>query len=400
MTTQPLSVHLEAARGRLEEGTAFAMGRVADVRRNQVSVPRPGLPESVKVAVIGGGQAGLSVGYHLKRRGIPFVILDGEARVGDAWRRRWDSLRLFTSAAFDGLDGMRFPAASTAFPTKDEMADYLATYAERFDLPVLSGHRVGRLARDAGGFLIEAGGRRLRAEQVVVAMSNYQRAKVPDFASDLSPEIVQLHSLDYRSPSQLRAGDVLIVGAGNSGAEIAKDLAATRRVHLSGRDTGEIPFDAHHGGLGQRVLAPILLRVIFKHVLSTGTPIGRKVRPKTLSVGGPLIRVKSKDLAVLGVERVARTIGADDGLPVLDGGQTLAVANVIWCTGFDCGFDWIDLPVPFDHGKPVQVRGVVAEVPGLYFIGQHFLYALSSAMIQGAGRDARYIVKRIAAYGA
>ncbi|HEY7235932.1 MAG TPA: FAD-dependent oxidoreductase, partial [Gemmatimonadaceae bacterium] len=174
-----------------------------------------------EVVVIGAGQAGLSVGYQLKQRGVPFVILDANERVGDVWRNRWDSLRLFSPAWFDGLPGMPFPAAKTYFPTKDEMADFLAAYAKRFMLPVETGVRVDRLTRSDSGFVVRAGTRQIEARQVVVAMSNFQTPKLPAFASQLDPRIRQLHSVEYRNPGQLRDGDVLIVGAGNSGAEIA-----------------------------------------------------------------------------------------------------------------------------------------------------------------------------------
>ena len=391
MNAQSISALREAAKGHLEEGTAFA--KHAD-RRSLKTVTS--CAESFPVIVIGAGQSGLSVGYHLRRHGIPFVILDAHARVGDVWRKRWDSLRLFTPAPFDGLDGMPYPATTATFPTKDEMADYLEAYAARFDLPVRTSHRVESLTRDGDSFVIEAGGRRFRAQQIVVAMSNYQRPKVPDFASGLSPDITQIHSRDYRGPFQLNAGNVLIVGAGNSGAEIAREVAAAGHpVVLSGRSTGEVPFRVE-SFLGLHVLCRPLFRVIFHRVLTTGTPFGRKARPKLVSHGGPLIRVKSKELAALGVERAPRMSGVHDGRPVLEGGRTLDVANIVWCNGFDAGLDWIRLPLKMEHGRPVQDRGVVAEYPGLYFTGQHFLYALSSAMIHGAGRDARYVVGRIA----
>ena len=208
------------------------------------------------VVVIGGGQAGLSVGYHLARRGLRFVILEADDRIGDVWRRRWDSLRLFTAARYDGLDGMPFPAPPTYFPTKDEMADFLESYAARFELPVRTGSRVERLAKRDGRYVVQAGGRELEADQVVVAMASYQRPRMPLFARDLGPDIVQLHSRDYRNPGQLRAGDVLIAGGGNSGAEIAIELAArgpspAPRVWLSGRDTGHLPFHID-GPFGRR----------------------------------------------------------------------------------------------------------------------------------------------------
>lgn len=345
--------------------------------------------ERIQTLVVGAGQAGLSVGYHLRRRGLPFAILEGNPRIGDSWRARWDSLRLFTPARFDGLAGMPFPAPADSFPTKDEMAAYLEAYAARFELPVRTGVRVERLSRRDGRYLIEAGGERIEAENLVVAMATYQRRRVPAFAKDLDGDIVQMHSSEYRNLAQLREGGVLVVGAGNSGAEIALEVArAGHPTWLAGRDVGQIPFRI--GGLAARLLlARLVLRVVFHRVLTTDTPMGRKVRPKVVSQGGPLIRVKSADLSASRVERVRRVAGVRDGLPLLEGDRVLPVANVIWCTGFHPGFSWIDLPIFGPDGEAMHDRGVVASEPGLYFVGLHFLYALSSTMIHGVGRDVR-----------
>jgi putative flavoprotein involved in K+ transport len=353
--------------------------------------------ERVNTVVVGGGQAGLSVGYHLKRLGVDFVILDDRARVGDVWRSRWDSLRLFTPARFDGLDGLRFPARPFSFPTKDEMADYLETYARTFALPVRSGVRVERVSRAAdGGFLVVAGDHRFHAENVVVAMGYYQRPRVPAFAGKLAPRIVQIHSLQYRNPSQLAPGDTLIVGVGNSGAEIAVESAVRHKTWLAGPDTGHVPFRVD--GLAARlVLSRLMLRVAFHRILSLATPIGRRVRPKTLHRAAPLIRLKPKDLANAGIVRVPRVVDVRNGLPVLEDGRVLDVANVVWCTGFDAGFSWIDLPVFSADGEPQHHAGIVEDEPGLFFVGLQFLYAFSSGMIHGVGRDAARIAGAVAA---
>jgi putative flavoprotein involved in K+ transport len=350
--------------------------------------------ERIQTVVIGGGQAGLSVGYHLARRGLPFVILDANPRIGDVWRNRWDSLRLFTPARFDGLDGMPFPGPAFAFPTKNEMADYLESYARHFDLPVRTGVKVDRVTREGRHYLITTGERQIEAEHVVVAMASYQVRRVPAFAGQLDPKIVQLHSVDYRGPRQLRDGGVLIVGAGNSGAEIAVEVARGHHTWMSGRDTGQIPFRTNSAA-SRLGLLRFVFRVVFHRLLTVDTPLGRKVRPKFISQGGPLIRVKSKQLAAAGVERVPRLAGIRDGQPVLDNGRVLEVANVIWCTGFHGGFSWIDLPVIASDGEPKHLRGVVTAEPGLYFVGLHFLYSLSSAMIHGVGRDADRIAGTI-----
>lgn len=351
--------------------------------------------ERVQTVVVGGGQAGLSVGYQLSRLGLDFVILDASHRIGDAWRTRWDSLRLFTPARYDGLTGLPFPAPPHTFPTKDQMAEYLEAYARRFQLPVRLGVRVDGLSRRGDRFLVTAGEQRFEADNVVVAMSNYQTPVVPEFGRELSPGIVQLHSKDYRNPSQLQPGGVLLVGAGNSGADIAIEVAKHHPTWLSGRDTGHVPFRIE--GLAARlVLVHLVLRVLFHRVLTVRTPLGRKMRPQVLSHGGPLVRVKPQDLARAGVNRVPRTVGVRDGKPVLEDGQVLDVANVIWCTGFTPGFSWIKVPV-LGAVEPRHRSGVVPGEPGLYFVGLEFLHAYSSVMIHGVERDAARIAEDVAA---
>ena len=344
--------------------------------------------------VIGAGQAGLSVGYFLARQGRDFVILDANQRVGDSWRNRWDSLHLFTPARFDGLVGMPFPAPANSFPSKDEMADFLESYALHFNLPVRLGVRVDRLSKQGDMFVVTAGDQCFEAENVVVAMSSYQKPTVPPFAVELDPGIVQLHSSDYRNPSQLRDGAVLIVGAGNSGAEIAVEVARDHPTWLAGRDVGQVPFRIEE--FASRPLLPkLLFRGLFHRILTVDTPVGRRIRPGFLRKGGMLIRVKAAQLAALGVERVQRVLGVRGGLPLLEDNRALDVANVIWCTGFTPGFSWIDLPV-MGEVEPLHKRGVVEKEPGLYFVGLAFQYSYSSTMIYGVERDADYIAKQIA----
>jgi putative flavoprotein involved in K+ transport len=356
--------------------------------------------EAIDTVVIGGGQAGLSVGYHLARRGVRFTILEARARVGDSWRERWESLHLFTPARFDGLDGFRFPADGNAFPTKDEMADYLEAYAARFSLPVRTGVRVDRVSKtEDGTLLVSVGHRQIMARNVVVAMADFQRPRIPAFAPELDRGIVQLHSSAYRSPDQLRPGGVLLVGLGNSGAEIAREVVRTgHETYVSGKASGELPFrmDSFPAKLG---LARLLFRVAFFRLLRLDTPLGRRAYQRVEGRATPLIRVKSRDLAADGVVRVPRTAGVRDGLPLLEDGRVLGVTNVIWCTGYEPGFSWIDLPVFDGKGKPVHTRGITVAEPGLSFVGLHFLYAMASSMIHGVGRDAEYVVERIAERG-
>jgi putative flavoprotein involved in K+ transport len=349
--------------------------------------------EHFDTVIIGGGQAGLATGYHLAKRGLPFVILDANERIGDAWRKRWDSLRLFTPARYDGLAGWRFPAPAVSFPTKDEMADYLEAYAARFELPVRTGVEVDGLSREGDRFIITSGDRRFEAKHVVVATGANQVPKIPAFADELHSTIMQLHSSQYYRPSQLQEGVVLVVGAGNSGAEIAFEVSHLHPTYLSGKPSGQIPV--RHGPAAARFVLP-LVRFVGHHVLTLRTPIGRKAQPRFISHGAPLIRVKLKDLAAAGVEQVPRTVGIEDGRPVLEDGRVLDVSNVIWCTGFREEFPWIDLPIFDENERPLHERGVVVGEPGLYFVGLLFQYAGTSDVLPGVGRDAEYIAKHIA----
>jgi putative flavoprotein involved in K+ transport len=348
--------------------------------------------ERFDTIVIGGGQAGLTAGYHLKRRGLPFVILDMHDRIGDAWRTRWDSLRIFTPASYSGLPGWRFPAPASSFPTKDEMADYLEAYAERFELTVRNGVTVDRLSKTGDRFVVEAGESVYEADHVIVATGAHHTPSVPEFARELDPRILQLHSRDYRSPAQLRDGDVLLVGAGNSGAEIAYELSTSRHAWLAGPDVGQIPVP--HGSRRSRVVFPIVF-FMFHHVLTKGNPVGRRVGPKKAADGDQLIRRRRRDLEAAGIERVRRVVGVRDGLPLLEDDRVLEPANVIWCTGFRQDFSWIDLPVFGDDGLPEHERGVVEAEPGLYFLGLVFQYSISSDVLPNRGRDAGYIAKHL-----
>lgn len=337
--------------------------------------------------VVGGGQAGLATGFHLARRNINFVILDSQHRIGEAWRKRWNSLRLFTPARIDALPGMSFPAVPGALPTKDEMADYLERYAKHHNLPIRLGSHVDELRREGDHYVLRVGDRRLEAAQVVVATGATSVPKVPEFASGLDRDIVQLHSMEYRDSSQLQEGEVLVAGAGNSGAEIAMDAAQKHRVWLAGRPTGTrspIVFSRPMWWLGQRML-------------TVDRPAGRKAAAEALSKGTPLLRIREKDLAAAKITRVPRVVGVQGGKPRLEGGRVLDVKNVVWCTGFKNDFSWIKVPAAAGGQTPAHERGVVQSQPGLYFVGLPFQFAISSSLVAGVDRDADYIAVRIAA---
>lgn len=351
-------------------------------------------PTRIQTIVIGGGQAGLTAGYYLAQRKLPFLILDANRHIGDAWRQRWDSLRLFTPARYAGLPGMPFPARGDSFPTKEQVADYLLEYARRFQLPVRNGFRVSRLWKENGRFVIAAGEQRFEAENVIVAMANYQVPRIPVFAREIRADIVQLHSHDYRNPSQLQDGGVLVVGVGNSGADIAMEVAQSHPTWIAGKESGHIPFPIESYLARNFVIR--LVRFLGHNILSVDTPIGRKQRPKMLHRAAPLIRVKPRDLVNAEIERVPKVVGTKDGLPLLANGRIRDVQNIIWCTGYKHDFPWIDLPIFDEKGDAIHNSGIVTNVPGMYFLGLHFLHSMTSATLTGVGRDAERVVNAIA----
>jgi putative flavoprotein involved in K+ transport len=336
--------------------------------------------------VVGGGQAGLAIGYHLAARGLDFVILDAAPRLGDSWRRRWDSLRLFTPARYSSLPGMAFPDSPSHLPDKDQVADYLERYAERFELPVRLHTQVTSLDRVGTDFVLETSAGIFEAKNVVVATGPFQRPKIPGFATELRSDVVQLHSSSYRNPFELPIGDVLVVGAGNSGAQIALELSRVRNVTLAGRDIGRLPRTI----LGADVFS--WLWPAFRR-LHLDTSIGRRLRRRSRS-SDPLIGINPRDFAAHGVRRVGPVTEVRDGLPHVDG-AAIDVKTVIWATGFAPDFSWIRPPALGPDGAPRQVRGVSA-VEGLYFLGQRFQYRQSSALIGGVGVDAEFIAGDVA----
>ncbi|WP_159795249.1 flavin-containing monooxygenase [Puerhibacterium puerhi] len=353
----------------------------------------------VETLVVGAGQAGLATAYHLRCRGVPTLVLEGRGRVGDVWRQRYASLRLFSPAAADGLPGMAFPAPRASYPTGAAMGDFLEAYAAAMDLPVRTGVHAERVTtRTGGGFRVTtADGGVIDAEQVVVATGGHQRPRVPAFAADLDPDIVQIHSAGYRDPGQLQDGRVLVVGASHSGADLAFEAAATHPTLLSGRLPGEVPYTL---GRPSARLAGLVIPFVFRRVLTLRTPPGRRLASAVRHGGAaPLIRVKRRHLAAAGVELAeARTVGTRDGRPLLADGRVLDdVRNVLWCTGYTEDFRWVE-PAPLDaDGRLRHVRGVVEEVPGLYFTGLVFQHSFASMLILGAGHDAEHVARRVAA---
>jgi putative flavoprotein involved in K+ transport len=337
--------------------------------------------------VIGAGQAGLAAGYYLQRAGLRIALLDAAEEIGAVWRQRWDSLRLFTPARYNGLPGMPFPGERYSLPGKDEVADYLKAYAKQFDLPVRLGTRVTSLRPDAGAYSIGTeSGEVLTARSVIVATGANQQPYVPAFAAVLDSQIVQFHSSGYRRPAQLPSGSVLVVGAGNSGAQIALELAETGgRVVLSGPDTGSLP----RRFLGRDIydwLWPTLMRP------PVHTALGRRLMQGRLFAGDPLVGMSTKTLEHANLLRAGRTIGVHEGLPLLEGGNVDAeTVAVVWCTGFRPDFSWIELPVFGLDGYPLHRRGLVQAAPGVAFLGMRFQFRVSSALLGGVGEDAAYV---------
>jgi putative flavoprotein involved in K+ transport len=351
--------------------------------------------QHIETLIIGAGQAGLATGYHLQRLGRPFLIVDRNERIGDNWRRHWDTLKLYSPAKYDGLPGLDFPAPPWSYPGKDDVADYLEKYAIHADLPVRMSTAVDKLTpRPGGGFTAQLGDDTITCDNVVVATGSFGRTpRVPDFAAELDPRIRQLHSSEYRRPSDVSDGPVLVVGGSHSGCDIAYELAEHLPTTLVGRDPGQIPLGWNSRRI--RLAFPVII-FMWRHVVTRRTPIGRKEMPEVRHHGGPMLRVKRADLTRRGVQRItARVAGVKDGKPQLEDGTVVDAATVVWCTGFRQAFDWIDAPVFGDDGYPAEYRGVVDEVPGLFFCGLSFQFGFASMVLPGVGRDAEFVARQI-----
>ena len=355
---------------------------------DQTASPDATSDRPLDVAVVGGGQAGLAMGWHLRRLGLRFLVLDAGPELGHVWRARWDSLTLFTPAQYSGLPGMPFPARADTYPTRDPVADYLHAYATGFDLPVNLNARVTELRRVADTFEIRAGDDIYRARQVVVAAGPFQVPSIPAAAQRLDPSVTQLHSAAYRNPQALPSGPVLVVGGGNSGFQIAEELAATRRVDLS--------IGARYPVLPQRLLGRDLFwwltRLGLMRVTATSR-LGRRVQAR----GEFIIGTSRRGLCRAGVRFRPRLTDAQGRTVRFADGSSLDVTTVIWTTGYRSDYSWIRIPGVADGGCVVHRRGVT-PVPGLYFLGLSWQHTRGSALIGFVGQDAAYLADRIAAH--
>jgi putative flavoprotein involved in K+ transport len=337
------------------------------------------------VVVVGGGQAGLALGYFLAQQGTDFTILEAAGQPAAAWRERWDSLKLFTSARYDSLPGMEFPGDPDRYPTRDEVADYLTDYARELNLPVELNSRVRAVRRQNHGYTVELGDRAYEARQVVIATGPFQTPFVPPFAENLGDDVVQMHSTGYRSPESVPEGTVLVVGGGNTGFQIAEELSGSGEVHLA--------IGSRQTPLPQRVLG----RDLFWYLDATGL-----IRKTTASRIGKLMR-KREDTLIGSNPRRARRHGIElHGRAVAAAGSTVSFADeadldvrgVIWATGFRVDHSWIDVPVFDESGRAVHERGVTAS-PGLYFLGQLWQHTRGSALLGWVKDDAAHIAEKV-----
>jgi putative flavoprotein involved in K+ transport len=343
---------------------------------------------SYESAVIGAGQAGLAMGYFLKRRGRKFVILDAADSIGSAWRDRWHSLTLFTPRRYSGLPGLPFPGDPEGYPDRDEVIGYLERYAETFELPIELNRSVRRLADKDGRFVLEVDGTTITADQVVVATGPFQKPNVPEVASRLGLDVFHTHSTGYRGPGDVSQGTVLVVGGGNTGFQIAKELSASHNVHLS--------IGSRQKPLPQRLLGRDLFWWLTKtRLLSTTVEsrLGRKLRNRDTLIGSSPRELRRR----YGVELRPRVVDADGRTVRFEDGSELEVDAVIWATGYRPDYSWIKLPVFDDDGRLRHRRGVT-DVHGLYFLGLTWQQTRGSALIGWVRDDAEFIAERIAAH--
>ncbi|PYI57122.1 flavin-containing monooxygenase [Paenibacillus flagellatus] len=339
------------------------------------------------VVVVGGGQAGLAIGYYLKHRGIPFLIVDANERTGDTWRNRYDSLHLFTPRQFDGLPGLAFPGKPNGLPSKDEAADYLEAYARHFSLPIQYRTNVIAMEQSERGFTLHTGRGDLSARQVVVATGPFHTPWIPAFAGRLPDRVVQLHSAAYRNPAQLQPGNVLVVGAGNSGAQIAVELARERNVSLShGRPLHFKPLYM----LGKSIFWYFDKLGLLKADVDSGVGAWLKKQPE--QIYGLDLKTMLADNTI---DSFPKAVNADETGIHFDDGRVLRADNVIWATGFRSDYRWIRIPAAFDdNGAPIHRNGV-SPVEGLFFLGLPWQSCRGSALMGWVAEDARRLAQSL-----
>jgi putative flavoprotein involved in K+ transport len=349
----------------------------------------PAGDQRLDVVVVGGSQAGLAMAWHLAQQGLRFVVLEAAPELGHTWRSRWDSLKLFTPAQYDALPGMAFPAPPDTYPTKDPVADYLQAYAAAFDLPIRLNAQVTDLRRVGDEFEVRTADATYQARQVVVATGPFQVPFIPPPAAKLDASVTQLHSAAYRNPQALPEGPVLVVGGGNSGFQIAEEVAATRTVDLS-IATAYPMLPQRRAG---RDLFWWLTRLGVMRV-TAGSRLGRRVQAR----GEFVIGTNRKRLERAGVRFRPRLVDAE-GRTVRFADHRLLedVGVVVWATGYRSDYAWIHIPGVVREGHVVHRRGV-SEVPGLYFLGLSWQHTRGSALLGFVNDDAAYLADRIQAH--
>jgi putative flavoprotein involved in K+ transport len=338
------------------------------------------------VIVVGGGQAGLALGYFLRRQGLRFVILEAASEPAAAWRARWDSLKLFTSARYDSLPGLPFPGDPDAYPGRDQVVDYLTRYAERFDLPVELDSQVLAVRPGDDGFVVELRERTYAAEQVVVATGPFQRPRIPPIAERLDDAVVQMHSTAYRSPADVPGGPVLVVGGGNTGYQIAEELAASHEVHLS--------IGSRQTPLPQRLLGRDLFRYL-EAVRFLRVNVESRLGQRLQHGGETLIGSSPRAARRHGIQLRSRAVEASGREVRFADGTALSPAAVIWATGFVLDHSFVQAPVFGEEGRVVHHRGVT-DVPGLSFLGLPWQYTRGSTLLGWVKDDAEHIAEEVA----
>lgn len=339
------------------------------------------------VLIIGAGQAGLSMGYYLQRYSKNFVILDQGTEVAEVWRRRYDSLQLFTPRMYSSLPGLALEGDPHGFPTKDEVADYLKRYAIELSLPIQLRTKVLKLTRDSEGFCIETNRGTYWAGQVIIATGPFHTKRVPDYAKQVSTNTLQVHSSEYTNASQLNEGNVLVVGGGNSGAQIAVELAERRTTFLAvSKPLRYFPLT-----VGRISVFWWFDKIGLLHAQSTSI-IGRKLREKGDPIFGNQLRsaIKKEKVKV-----TARVSNADGRNVFFVDGTSIQVDNIIWATGFEPAYDWIHINGVLNEREEVIHERGVSPINGLYFLGLPWQSHRGSSLLLGVGDDANYIVEKI-----
>jgi putative flavoprotein involved in K+ transport len=342
--------------------------------------------DSYEVLVIGAGQAGLTLGYYLRQAGVRFLIVDAADQVGSAWAQRWDSLVLFTPRRYNAMPGLSFNGDLDQEPTRDEVIAYLHRYATEFDLPIHVNSAVTALHHADGRYVAELPTGTIHADHVVVATGPFQLPRIPDFASSVASDVYQTHSSGYRRPIDLPPGRVVVVGGGNTGYQIAEELAADHPVVLAvGSRQPPLPRRL----LGQQIFW--WLTTLRMQRITIDSRLGRRLRDRETLIGSSPAKAKRR-----GITLKPRALDASGRAVRFADGTSVEADAIIWATGFESDYSWIQLPIADQQGLPRHRRGVTDQ-PGLYFLGLQWQHTRGSALLGLGSDDARYIVQHIIA---